>query len=312
MKKPFYEQKVWNSFLIPIIGLIVVACIGMYGYMTIDHFSLIQAFHMVVITITTAGFRPIGEMSQLGLLFDSIFTILGVIFIVFAIGRAIEFIVSGDLISLRRKRRMDKAINSYKGHYIICGYGRVGHQITKEFEAEKIPYVVIDTKQETAKELEERNIPFIIGDMSQDDYLVQAGIEKAKGLIACADSDTSNVFVTLSARVLNPKIFIIARASNLATETKLLKAGANRVISPYFIAGNRMASMALRPISVDFLDTVTRSENVELMLEEFSVDNNEIVVGKTLEELAMKKKTGATVLAIKHLNGKFSQWLLPK
>jgi len=141
---------------------------------------------------------------------------------------------------------MEKMISELKGHYIICGFGRVGHQIAKEFDAAKIHYVVIDSKQVTAEELEPRNIPYIIGNMTSDEILEEAGIRKAKGLIAGADSDTSNVFVTLSARVLNPSLYIIARAGYPDAEEKLKKAGANRVISPYFTAGKHMAEIAIK------------------------------------------------------------------
>jgi voltage-gated potassium channel len=215
-------------------------------------------------------------------------------------------IVEGQIVGYRRRRNMEKKIAELKNHYIICGFGRVGHQVAKEFDMERIPYVVIDSKQETETELDARGVPYIVGDMSSDEILEAAGIHKAKGLIACADSDTSNVYVTLSARVMNPKLYIIARSSTMVTETKLKKAGANRVISPYFIAGNRMASMALRPVAIDFLDTVMHSENVELALEEYKVEDNSKVVGKTLDELKIKQKTGATILSLKHLNGKFN------
>ena len=201
---------------------------------------------------------------------------------------------------------MQKQISELKGHYIICGYGRVGHQVAKEFDAEHIHYIVVDSKPETASELGDRNIPCIIGDMAADEILESASIMKAKGLIACADSDTANVYVTLSAREMNPNLYIVARASTIVTEAKMMRAGANRVISPYFIAGNRMASMALRPVAVDFLDMVMRSENVELELEEYKIDGGSKLTGKTLSELQIKQKTGATILAIKQGSGKFN------
>ena len=141
---------------------------------------------------------------------------------------------------------MEKKISEMKDHYIICGFGRVGLQVAAEFEKARIPYVVIDSKKETAAELEPKGIPYLIGDITQDSNLEEAGIRSAKGLIASADSDTANVYVTLSARVLNPHLFIVARAGHLDSEEKLKKAGANKVISPYFTAGMHMAEVAIK------------------------------------------------------------------
>jgi voltage-gated potassium channel len=289
----------------PLIVLVVIITLATLGYTQIEHWRLLDALYMITITLATVGFKEVGPMSDVARIMTMALIIFGVGTVGYTVGQLVEMTVNGEIADYRGKRRMYRKMKELKDHYIICGYGRVGHQVTLEFDAEKVPYVVIDSKAETAKELDSKGTPYIIGDMSQDDLLESAGIERAKGLVACADSDTSNVFVTLSARVLNPKIFIIARASNLATETKLIKAGANRVISPYYIAGNRMASMAIRPIALDFLDTVMHSENVELALEEHAVDNNSAVVGRTLAELNIKQKTGANVLAIKHITGKF-------
>jgi voltage-gated potassium channel len=201
---------------------------------------------------------------------------------------------------------MERMTSEMKNHYIICGFGRVGHQVAVEFNAARIPYVILDSKPETAEELGARNIPCIIGDMTADKILIDAGIKNAKGLIASADSDTANVFVTLSARVLNPQPTIIARASSMDAEEKMKKAGANRVISPYFIAGKRMAAVATKPIAVDFLDTVLHSEHMEMEMREFKLTQDCTLVGKTLGEANIRQKSGAFVIAIRKSNGAFN------
>jgi len=290
----------------PLIVLVVIITIATLGYTLIEHWRLLDALYMVTITLATVGFREVHELSDAGRIITMGLIIFGVGTVGYTVGQLVEMMVEGQIIGYRRMRNMEKMISELKGHYIICGFGRVGHQVAKDFDAEKIPYIVVDSKPETAAELGEKNIPYLVGDMASDEILESAGIKKAKGLIACADSDTSNVYVTLSAREMNTNLYIVARASTVVTEAKMRRAGANRVISPYFIAGNRMASMALRPVAVDFLDTVMRSENVELELEEYSINDGSKIVGKTLAELEIKQKTGATILAVKHSTGKFN------
>ena len=240
----------------PAIALLVVITIGVAGFIYIEGWSFVESIYMVVITLSTVGFNEVRELSSVGRLLTVFIIVLGVGTVAYTVGQLIELMVEGQIIGFRRRVRMEKDISTLSDHYIICGFGRVGHQVAEELKAEKIPFVVIDSKAKTADELTQVGIPHIIGDVTSDENLEKAGIKSAKGLIACADSDTANVFVTLSARSLNPKLHIIARASETESERKLKKAGADRVISPYLIAGRRMAATALRPIASDFLDTI--------------------------------------------------------
>jgi len=293
--------------LFPALFVLMIIILGsLFGYILIEHWSFFDALYMVVITLFSVGFMEVHKLSFLGRIVTMGLIVFGVGTVAYTLGQAIEMMVEGQFVKYRRMKNMEKKISNMDGHFIICGFGRVGHQVAHDFEAKKVPYFVIDSKPETAAELDPKGIPYIIGDMSSDEILLEAGIQKAKGLIACADSDTSNVFVTLSARVMNPKLFIVARAGIPATELKLKKAGANRVISPYFIAGNRIASMAIKPVAVDFLDTVMRSENVELEIEEYVIDGGADLAGKSLSDLQIKQRTGATILAIKSGSGKFN------
>ena len=290
----------------PLIVLVIIITIAITGYTQLEHWRFLDAVYMVTITLATVGFKEVRELSDAGRIITMGLIIFGVGTVGYTVGQLVEMMVEGQIIGYRRMRNMQKLISELKDHYIICGFGRVGHQVAKEFDSEKVPYIVIDSKAETASILGERNIPYIVGDMVSDEILESAGIMKAKGLIACADADISNVYVTLSAREMNPELYIVARASTIVTEAKMKRAGANRVISPYFIAGNRMASMAIHPVAVDFLDMVMRNENVELELEEYKIHEASKLIGKNLEELQIKKKTGAMILAIKHSSGKFN------
>lgn len=241
-----YNLRLWRHFFVPLLTLIMVAIIGMFGFMRFNHSSLLDAFYAVVVTLTTVGYRQDIGATLEGKLFDSVFVIVSVVLVVVVIGRALEFIVSGEFVKVRRLRRMEKKIEWMADHFIICGFGRVGHQIAQELLAAKVPFVVIDSKEEVSDELEEIGVPYLIGDITNDKNLERSGIGKARGLIASADSDTANVFVTLSARVLNPDLFIVARAGLPDSEEKLKKAGANKVISPYLTAGKHMAEIAIK------------------------------------------------------------------
>lgn len=205
---------------------------------------------------------------------------------------------------------MEKKIRELKDHFIICGFGRVGHQVAESFESSSIPYVVIDSKKESEEELELRGAPGIIGDATEDSILTSAGIASAKGLVACADSDVVNVFVTLSARALNPGLFIVARAGLKDTEKKLFIAGANRVLSPYFLSGLRMAALASHPVTSDFLDLITHGGDVDFKLFEIAIPGTSRLVNKTIEESNVRDTSGIVILAIRKADGSFD--LQPK
>jgi len=284
---------------------VIIVGVGIGGYIAIEGWSLLESAYMVVITLFTIGFQEVHPLSASGRILTMFIAVTGVGTAVYAAGRAVEIIVEGEMFGYQKKKRMDKKIKEMKDHYIICGFGRVGHQVAQVFQASKVPYVVIDAKPQTAIELEPAGVANIIGDATSDDTLVAAGIKAAKGLVACSDSDVANVYVTLSARALNPNLFIVSRAGQRDTEKKLLMAGANRVISPYFISGVRMAALATRPVTSDFLDLVTHGAQVEFSLYEIEVHERSSLVAKSLEQADIRGTSGATVLAIRKTDGSF-------
>jgi len=290
----------------PVIVLFIIIGIGLFGFVVLEGWSFLEALYMVVITLSTVGFKEVKELSDAGRVLVITIIVLGVGTVAYTVSQLVELMVEGQIIGWRRRRTMEKKISELKGHYIICGFGRVGHEVAHEFSAEDVPYIVIDSKEETAKELGEKGVPYIIGDMTSDEVLEDAGIKAAKGLIASADSDTSNVFVTLSARVANPNLYIIARASSIESAAKLKKAGANMVVSPYFIAGRRMAAMAVKPVAVQYLETVMHGEHIELKMREFKAEEGSSIIGKTIAESNIKSKSGAMIVAIRKPTGKFN------
>ena len=292
--------------LIPsLILLFAVVIVGTIGYRLIESWSFLDSLYMVIITLFTVGFQEVHALSPFGKVFTIVIIVAGVGVAVYAGTQLVEIIIEGEILGYGRRRKMDKKIKDMKNHYIICGYGRTGHQVGAEFDAARVPYVVVDQKQEIEEQLGPRDIPYIVGDITSDDNLVEAGIKSARGLIAAADSDVANLYVTLSARVLNPSLYIVARASEIESENKLMMAGANRVIAPYFISGKRMAALATRPVTSDFLDMVMHGESLEFSLNEVTIPDNSPLINKTISEAEIRHKSGALVLAIRRADGSF-------
>jgi voltage-gated potassium channel len=296
----------FNRLLVPFLLFCIMVVVGVIGYEVIEKRGAIDSLYMTFSVLSTEGHSDARPMSDFGKIFTIGLMICGVSTMAYAIGQFGEIIVEGKIFDYRRRSRMEKTLSNLKGHYVICGYGRVGHQVVADLQSEKIPVVVIDSKPETAQELEVMGIPYFIGSAASDDLLKKAGIDHAKAVMACADSDAENVFITLSAKSVNPKVFLVARAAFAGTEQKLRMAGADRVISPYFIAGRRMAAMAMRPIAIDYLDMVMHSEHLELSLHEFSVEKGSKVIGKSLQDANLRQQCGATILAIRKSDGGFN------
>jgi voltage-gated potassium channel len=290
--------------------LIGIILIGILGYEFLEKWTFLESTYMVITTLFTVGFMEIHPLSPAGRIFTIFIIVLGVGSALYIAGQAVEIIIEGEMSGYRKRKSMDKKISQMKQHYIICGFGRVGHQVGQVFDSSRIPYVVIDSKRESLDELEAKDIPVIVGDATSDGILIEAGIQSAKGLIACSDSDVANVYVTLSARVLNPALNIVARAGIKDTEKKLIMAGANRVISPYFISGIRMAALAISPVASDFLDLVTHGGQVDFSLYEMPIPEHSPMVRKTIAEADIRGTSGALILAIRRSDGSFD--LQPK
>jgi voltage-gated potassium channel len=295
----------FRRLLPALIMLFVVVIVGTIGYRLIESWSFLDSLYMVIITLFTVGFQEVHALSPLGKLFTIVIIVAGVGVAVYAGTQLVEIIIEGEILGYSRRRKMDKKIKDMKNHYIICGYGRTGHQVGAEFDAARVPYVVVDRKQGIEEQLGPRNIPYIVGDITSDENLIKAGIKAARGLITTADSDVANLYVTLSARVLNPNLYIVARASEIETENKLVMAGANRVIAPYYISGKRMAALATRPVTSDFLDMVMHGESLEFSLNEVAIPNDSPLINKTISEAEIRHKSGALVLAIRRKDGSF-------
>lgn len=284
-------------------ALVTILIVGTLGYRYIQGFSFLDSLYMTLITISTVGFKEVSPLSPAGKIFTMFIILSGIGTAAYTLAAAIEFMVEGHFFGLMGRRTMERKISELESHYIICGYGRVGQQIAKELKSADIPFLVIDHNHEALELCKADGHLYIEGSAAEDEVLKKARIEKAKGLVAASDSDPDNVFITLAARGLNPKLLIVARASLESSFEKLRKAGADKAISPYLIAGRRMSSLLLRPLVTDYLDIVTHAENLEFRLEEVEIKRDSSVAGLSIKDSSLRDKAGVLVLAMKKGEG---------
>jgi len=287
-----------RRIIVPLLILISLYFLGSLGYMIIEDMRLLDALFMTTITITTVGYGVIGELSDAGVIFTIIFIIIGTGLAAYILISVADFILSEFLLGRIETRRINRMIAKLRKHYIICGLGRVGLEIAKELNNNKVEFIVIDNADEPIEVCKENNWLYIKGDASNDDILLEAGIKEAKSLFAALDTDSENVYVTLSAKSLNPYIFVVARATAQDTISKLEKAGADRVLSPQVLGGRRMAAMALQPLVTDFLDTIMGTENIEVRLLEIQIEEGSNLVGKTIKEASQQYELGALIISV--------------
>lgn len=263
-------------------ALAVVYAYGVGGYMVLG-FGFVDGLYMASLALTTAGFSPVGELTGGQKLFTVSIALLGVTIFLAVLATVSEAVAGADLPQRRRRRRMDKRIGSLRDHFIICAYGRVGRTVAREFEAEGTSFVVIDILADLEEVMRGDGVLYLIGDPAQEPVLAAAGIARARGLVCAMDSDAANVFITLTARSLNPKLFIVGRAGEASSADRLYRAGADRVISPYVTSGRHMAMLATRPRLVDYLEMGARNE-LGMRLEELVIEAGSPLAGKHLED----------------------------
>ena len=291
-----------RKFRYSLATLVVLIGGGTLGYMLIEGWSAFESLYMTIITLATVGFREIHSLSFEGRFFTILLIVFGAGTIAYTIGTLIQFMVEGQLRKVLGRKKVEKKISLLKSHYIVCGYGRIGRLICRDFKSKPVPFLVVEQDPELCRVLDEEGFLYIHGDATQDDVLLQAGILQAKGLITAVTSDSANVFITLTARGLHPGMFILARASEESSELKLKRAGANKVISPYIIGATRMANAILRPSVVDFIDIATGGENLELQIEEIRISADSVLAGKALIDSGVRKNHGIIIVGINKVN----------
>ena len=292
-------------FRLAFILLAIVGVIGVLGYMLIDGWNFLDSFYMVVTTIATVGYGEVHPQGVPGRVFTSGLIVIGVATALYGFGVFAQTLSDNAWGDYRRARKLQDDLDRLREHFIICGYGRIGTQIVAEFENHNIPYVVIDQTEEALERIRHEGRLHIEGDASKEEILTAAGIERARGLISAVDSDERAVYIVLAARALNPSIYIVARAGRPESIRRLELAGATRTISPYLMAGHRMAELATRPAMVDVIDTMHHGKS-GIGVEEMVVSTATRASGRTLEEAGLLGTDTAKVLAVRKLDGTIS------
>jgi voltage-gated potassium channel len=292
-------HRVPRGLIIGVAALIVLIGTGSIGFI-IAGLSPVDAVLAAVSAITTVGYFP-SQLSTGAKLFATALILVGVGASFYVLGSLTEFLVEGGLRGTWRQRRMERDMEQLVDHYIISGFGRVGQRAATQLgEKGSVPFVVVDTNPATIAVAHHRGLLYLEGDATKNVVLEAVGVRRAQGLLACADSDVNNVYVTLSARTLNPDLYIVARAGDPDAEQKLYAAGASRVVSPYTMAGNRMAHLAIQPLAADYIDVVIRGQNLGVQIEERVIPPRSTLENRTVGDIRRRELAGGHVLAVEH------------
>lgn len=290
-----------RKLIIAVLLLQVSLLIGVFGFMYVEDYDLMNAFYMAVITISTVGFTEVHELSPNGRLFTSVYILMNLGIFAYVVSVISAYLFEGELRSIFKDFMVDRELNKLKDHVIVCGYGRNGSQACEELLKSGKEFVVIEKDPEIRQSVPTSvGFQFLIADATMDSNLKLAGIERARVIIITTPSDAANVFITLTARALKPDIYIISRASEKQTEEKLYRAGANQVIMPDILGGMFMAQMVTKPVVIEFLDLLTGRGGSDYRLEAIHFDHlKSKFKDKTLRELHITETTGCTVIGVK-------------
>lgn len=298
----FFRTKIYVATFL----LFLLLFIGVVGYIFLSGYTFIDALYMTVITMTTVGFGEVSPLDQTARIFTIFLILASVIIVGYALSVITEYILSKSNIEELKHKKMQKQIDSFKDHIIICGYGRNGKQVAKKLLAYKKPFVVIEKNKAIEERLQLDNVPYIIGNANEDDVLIQAGVHRASGFISALPNDADNLFVVLTTRQLNKNINIISRASLESSYKKLKFAGANNVILPDIIGGDHMASLVVVPGLMEFIDNLSIVGKSNINIEEIAVEKlYKINEAKTIKDLNLQRKTGCTIIGYKDAEGKY-------
>ncbi|MBU4388472.1 MAG: potassium channel protein [Proteobacteria bacterium] len=278
---------------------LLIVGFGTAGYMVIEGWDVLDAFYMTVITMGTVGYGEVHEISKTGRLFTILLIFFGVGFFVYLAGVVVQFMVEGRIRAILGRRSLEKKIDRLKDHYIVCGYGRIGRVLCKNLQRKPLDLVVIEKDRDLVPVMDEDKVLYVCGDVSDEANLIKAGIKRAKGLVAVLATDADNVFLVLTARQLNPDLYIVARACQAESKAKLRAAGANNVESPYEMGAVSMAQRILRPTVTNFLDLAFTYSRKDIQMEEIPVSSSSALSNVMLKDSGIRQQFNLIIIAIK-------------
>lgn len=287
-----------RHLLVSLLLALLILVIGTIGYMMLEDWDLMDALYMTVITVSTVGYSEVRQVDTAGRIFTMVIVLTGVGFSLYVAGAIVQFMVEGRIRQILGRRRLDKKISRLKHHYIVCGYGRIGRVLTRNLMGKLSDIVVIEKDPDLVSVMEEDGVLYLSGDAAEENMLINAGIDRARGLVAVLATDTDNVFLVLTARQLNPGLAIFARAGREASKDKLVMAGATVVESPYEMGALRMAQRILRPKVTSFLDFALSSKRKDILMEEIKVSAQSNIANVTLKDSGIRQRYDLIIIAI--------------
>ncbi len=296
-------MKITTRFILDLFIFFLILIGGCIGFVVIEGWDVLEALYMTVITLTTVGFQEVHPLSRPGKIFTMFLIVSGVGFILYFLSSTTGIMVEGTLKDVFGRRKLEKQISRIEGHYIVCGFGRIGRTVSQLLKEKPIEVVIIERNPDCIPFFQEKNFLYVAGEATSEEILLKAGILKAKGLVAAASSDADNVYITLTARGLSPGLFILARAAEESSIVKLTRAGADKVVSPYDIGARSMANSILRPTVIDFIELAMHNRSLDLQIEELNVGEKSEIKDLTLMESGIRKDFDLIVVAIKKGTG---------
>ncbi len=288
-----------RQIIISILLFSTLISMGCIGYMVIEDWTFIDSLYMTIITLATVGYSEVNEVSTHGRVFTLLLILLGGGFFLFLMSDIIKFLVEGRIRSVLGRYKLDNQIKKIKGHFVVCGYGRIGRLLTRYLVQKYIDVVVIEKNEGCIEKMNDDGVLYLVGEAGNEEMLIRAGVERAKGIIAVTATDAENVFLILIAKQLNPEVFVVARASMDSSKKTLRAAGADKVISPYDIGARRMAHAILRPTVIKFLETAFADDETDIQIEEIQVKPESRLAGVALMDSDIRKSLNLIILAIR-------------
>lgn len=297
------SQPWWMGWRLLSLLILAVMLAGTAGYVLVEGWSWWDAFYMTVITITTVGYEEVHPLTKAGQALTIVIILGGVSTFFYGFTQFTALIAGGHFSERRERRRHARMLDNLTNHFILCGFGRMGEIIAREFSRQGVPFVVIERSADRMHSAMDQGYAAVEADASSEEVLRRVRIDRARGLVAAVSTDAENVYAVLSARLMKPDLFIVGRAETEDARAKLKRAGADRVISPYYIGGIQLAQTALRPAVVDFVTLATSSENMELNIEQVHLADQSPLVGRSLLDAGLRQKYGVVVVGIRRVDG---------